>query len=132
VQTDSHREEQDDEGDAHPRQRGVRARLHRRPDQDENPQRHRAYQDGDRGIGTGLILNAGPADAPTTAYVLTAKHLLTTLSGEDSTKKTPNECATATFLGKLKLFYGPTGIEVAPPSGAPAAVSAVLHREQRR
>ncbi len=77
-----------------------------------------------RGTGTGVILNTADVAGTATAYVLTAKHLLGSLSGGNMRTKKPSELATTALRDGLRLFYGPTALEGAPPSAAPAAVSA--------
>lgn len=78
-----------------------------------------------RGLGTGIILNTAEVGQTKTAYVLTAKHLLQTLSDPKAVSgKTPSQCATQEFVGKLRLSYGPAAMEGAPAVG-PIGVTAV-------
>jgi len=78
-----------------------------------------------RGVGTGIILNVAEVGQTKTAYVLTAKHLLQTLSDpKDVAGKLPSQCATQAFIGRLRLYYGPAAMESAPAVG-PVGVTAV-------
>jgi hypothetical protein len=66
--------------------------------------------------GSGVILAIDSAKT----YVLTAKHVLYTLSGVTSPgAKKPADFNNATFLNKLQIYYEPPGLLSAPTTTAP-------------